>query len=161
MSIQADLAQARSRIEELEERNDNLREETEARSVELATLAEEGEQRSKELSSLRNRTNLSQQNWAKERDDLVQREAFAKEEFEAAKQAMQDWEVLAMEERSIRENLTERVSDLEEQVTGYREAYEKAALERDSQSSTVDGLQRALREIQDGLSAQSPLAKHI
>lgn len=161
MSIQADLAQARSRIEELEERNDNLREETEARSVELATLAEEGEQRSKELSSLRNRTNLSQQNWAKERDDLVQREAFAKEEFEAAKQAMQDWEVLAMEERSIRENLTERVSDLEEQVTGYREAYEKAASERDSQSSTVDGLQRALREIQDGLSAQSPLAKHI
>lgn len=161
MSIQADLAQARSRIEELEEQNDNLREETEARSVELATLAEEGEQRSKELSSLRNRTNLSQQNWAKERDDLVQREAFAKEEFEAAKQAMQDWEVLAMEERSIRENLTERVSDLEEQVTGYREAYEKAALERDSQSSTVDGLQRALREIQDGLSAQSPLAKHI
>ncbi|SLM40885.1 golgi matrix protein [Lasallia pustulata] len=145
----ADLAQARSRIEELEERNDNLREKSEARSAELAMLAEEGEQRSKELSSLRNRTNLSQQNWAKERDDLIQREAYAKEEFEAAKQAMQDWEVLAMEERSIRENLTERVSDLEEQVTSYREAYEKAVSERDSQSLTVDGLQRALREIQD------------
>ncbi|KAI4128380.1 MAG: hypothetical protein LQ347_004202 [Umbilicaria vellea] len=145
----ADLAQARNRIEELEEQNDNLREKTEVRSAELASLAEEGEQRSRELSSLRNRTNLSQQNWAKERDDLVQREAFAKEEFEAAKQAMHDWEVLAMEERSIRENLTERVSDLEEQVTGYREAYEKAASERESQSSTVDGLQRALGEIQD------------
>ncbi|MCJ1299058.1 hypothetical protein MMC08_001849, partial [Hypocenomyce scalaris] len=145
----ADLAQARSRIEEMEEQNGNLREESEARSAELATLAEEGEQRSKELSSLRNRMNLSQQNWAKERDDLIQREAFAKEEFEAAKQAMQDWEVLAMEERSIRENLTERVTDLEEQVASHQEAYEKAASERDSQSLTVDGLQRALREIQD------------
>lgn len=124
-------------------------------------LAEEGEQRSKELSSLRNRTNLSQQNWAKERDDLIQREAYAKEEFEAAKQAMQDWEVLAMEERSIRENLTERVSDLEEQVTSYREAYEKAVSERDSQSLTVDGLQRALREIQDGSCARFPQAEHI
>ena len=113
-------------------------------------MAQESEQRSKELSSLRNRTTLSQQNWSKERDDLVQREAYAREEFEAAKQAMQDWEVLAMEERSIRENLAERVSDLEDQVVSHREAHEKAASERDSQSLTVDGLQRALQEIQDG-----------
>lgn len=138
-----------------------MKEESEARSAEVAKLAEDVEQRSKELSSLRNRMNLSQQNWSKERDDLIQREAFAKEEFEAAKQAMQDWEVLAMEERSIRENLTERVSDLEEQVTSYREAYEKVASQRDSQSLTVDGLQRALREIQDGLSTESSPAEHI
>ena len=155
------MAQARIRIEDLEEQKDNLKEESEARSAEVAKLAEDVEQRSKELSSLRNRMNLSQQNWSKERDDLIQREAFAKEEFEAAKQAMQDWEVLAMEERSIRENLTERVSDLEEQVTSYREAYEKAASQRDSQSLTVDGLQRALREIQDGLSTESSPAEHI
>jgi len=55
-----------------------------------------------------------------------------------------------MEERSIRENLGERVTALEEQLATHKEAYEKAASERDSQSSTVDGLQRALREIQDG-----------
>ena len=66
---------------------------------------------------------------------------------------MQDWEVLAMEERSIRENLAERVSDLEDQVASHREAYEKAALERDGQSVTVDGLQRALQEIQGGIIA--------
>ena len=116
----------------------------------MAAIAEESEQRSKELSSLRNRTTLSQQNWSKEKEDLIQRELYAKEEFEAAKQAMQDWEVLAMEERSIRENLAEKVADLEDQVSNYREAHEKAASERDSQSLTVDGLQRALQEIQDG-----------
>lgn len=113
-------------------------------------MAEEGEQRSKELSSLRNRTTLSQQNWSKERDDFIRREAYAREEFEAAKQAMQDWEVLAIEERSLRESLAERVADLEDQVSNHREAYDKAASERDSQSLTVDGLQRALQEIQDG-----------
>lgn len=117
----------------------------------MATLAEEGEQRSKELSGLRNRTTLSQQNWSKEREDLIRREAYAKEEFEAAKQAMQDWEILAMEERSIREGIAERVTDLEEQVSSHREAYERAASERDSQALTVDGLQRALQEIQDGM----------
>ena len=118
---------------------------------------EESERRSKELSTLRNRTTLSQQNWSKEREDLAQREAYAKVEFEAAKQAMQDWEVLAMEERSIRENISERVADLEEQLSTQREAYEKAASERDAQSLTVDGLQRALQEIQDGKRSLSPL----
>lgn len=118
-------------------------------------MAEEGEQRSKELSGLRNRTTLSQQNWSKEREDLIRREAYAKEEFEAAKQAMQDWEILAMEERSVRESIAERVADLEEQLASHREAHQKAASERDIQSLTVDGLQRALQEIQDGLFSSS------
>lgn len=113
-------------------------------------MTEEGEQQSKELSSLRNRTTLSQQNWSKERGDLVQREILAKEEFIAAKQAMQEWEVLAREERSVRENITERITDLEEQLSGQREAHERAASERDTQSLTVEGLQRALQELQDG-----------
>ena len=103
---------------------------------------------SKELSSLRNRSNLSQQNWIKEREELIEREAFAREEFENARQAMHDWEVLAMEERSIRKDLTEKATDLEEQVSSLREAYERASRERDTQSTTVDGLQKALQEIQ-------------
>ncbi|KAL8914454.1 MAG: hypothetical protein Q9171_000959 [Xanthocarpia ochracea] len=144
-----DLAQARNRIEELEEQCDSLRGQNEARTTEISALAEEGEQRSKELSSLRNRTTLSQQNWTKEREDLVEREATAREEFEAAKQAMQDWEIVAIEERSIRESTAERVMDLEEQLSQQRDAYEKAASERDTQSLTVDGLQRALQEIQE------------
>ena len=96
--------------------------------------------------------NLSQQNWTKEREDLLRREAYAKEEFDSAKQAMQDWEVLAMEERSIRENLTERAAELEEQLTNYREAHQRLESERDTQALTVDGLQRALQELQDGKS---------
>lgn len=143
-----DLAQARSRIEELEEQCEGLRSQNESRTAELSALADEGDRRSKELSSLRNRTTLSQQNWTKEREDLIESEAIAREEFEAAKQAMQDWEIVAIEERSIRESTAERVTDLEEQLSQQRGAYEKAASERDSQSLTVDGLQRALQEIQ-------------
>jgi hypothetical protein len=61
---------------------------------------------------------------------------------------MHDWEVLALEERSVRKDLGEKVGDLEEQVSSLKEAYERAARERDSQSMTVDGLQKALQEIQ-------------
>lgn len=144
------MSQARTRIEDLEVQCGTLQEQNDTRALELATMAEETEQRYKELSSLRNRTTLSQQNWSKEREDLIHREMLAKEEFNAAKQAMQDWEVLAMEERSIRANVTEKVADLEEQLQSQREAHEKAAAERDTQSLAVDGLQRALQEIQDG-----------
>ena len=105
-------------------------------------------EQSKELSSLRNRLTLSQQNWLKEKDELVESEAYVREEFENAKQAMHDWEVLAMEERTIRKDLTDRNTDLEEQLSSLKEAYEKAASERDTHSSAVDGLQKALQEIQ-------------
>jgi hypothetical protein len=99
---------------------------------------------------LRSRSNLSSQNWIREKEELQGRETNLKSEFESAKQAMQDWEILAMEERSIRENLTERVSELEEQLTTHREAHERLESERATQAQTVEGLQRALQELQEG-----------
>ncbi|OJD19246.1 hypothetical protein AJ78_00776 [Emergomyces pasteurianus Ep9510] len=143
-----ELAQTRSRIEELEGQNAALQTEVETKSAAVKSLEKEREQQSKELSTLRNRTNLSQQNWLKEREELVEQEAYARSEFEEAKQAMHNWEILAMEERSIRESLEEKVIDLEEQLVALKSEYEKACSERDSQSVTVDGLQRALQEIQ-------------
>lgn len=144
------MAQARSRIEELEEQNSNLKTELDSKASEIAELSKEAEQRSRELSSLRNRTNLSQQNWLKEKEELLEQEAYLRAEFEEAKQAMHNWEVLAMEERSIREGLGEKVVDLEEQLSSLKEEYEKVTAECNSQSVTVDGLQRALQEIQTG-----------
>lgn len=144
------MTHARSQIEELEEQNSNLRTELESKNSELEEIANENEEKSKEISTLRDRTNLSQQNWLKEKDEFLEQESYLQSEFEQAKEAMHNWEVLAMEERSIRESLGEKVIDLEEQLVGLKDAYDKAAFERDSQSSTVDGLQRALQEIQNG-----------
>jgi chromosome segregation ATPase len=144
------LAQARSRIEELEEQNSTLKTELDSKASEIAELQKDMEQRSTELSSLRNRSNLSQQNWLKEKEELLEHEAYLRAEFEEAKQAMHNWEILAMEERSIREGLGQKVVDMEEQLSTLREEYEKATAECDSQSVTVDGLQRALQEIQIG-----------
>ncbi|KAJ5248672.1 hypothetical protein N7468_000123 [Penicillium chermesinum] len=121
-----ELTQARSQIEDLEDENATLKSQLESKSTEFAAVLNESEQKSKEISTLRDRTNLSQQNWLKEKDELLEQVAYLQSEFEQAKEAMHNWEVLAMEERSIRENLDDR----------------------DSQQSTVDGLQRALQEIQ-------------
>ncbi|PGH17026.1 guanylate kinase [Helicocarpus griseus UAMH5409] len=143
-----ELAQTRGRIEELEGQNAELQSEVHNKSATITSLEKEREQQSKELSSLRNRTNLSQQNWLKEREDLVEQEAYARSEFEEAKQAMHNWEILAMEERSIREDLERKVVDFEEQLATLSRDYEQAASERDTQAVTVDGLQRALQEIQ-------------
>lgn len=100
---------------------------------------------------MRDRTSLSQQNWLKEKDELIRQESYLQSEFEQAKEAMHNWEVLAMEERSIRENMGEKIADLEEQLAGLRDAYDRAAAEHESQTTTVDGLQRALQDIQAGI----------
>lgn len=142
------MTQARSQIEELEDENASLKSQLESKSTEFANLSNESAQQSKEIATLRDRTTLSQQNWLKERQELIEQESYLQSEFEQAKEAMHNWEVLAMEERSIRENLGEKVVDLEEQLGNLRDAYEKVTNERDTQQSTVDGLQRALQEIQ-------------
>lgn len=125
-----------------------MQEQYTARSAEVEELTSENQAQSKELSSLRNRANLSQQNWIKERDELIEQEAYMREEFENTKQAMHDWEVLAMEERTVRKDLAEKASDLEEQLATLKELYEKADSERITQSNAVEGLQKALQEIQ-------------
>ncbi|KAI9756357.1 MAG: hypothetical protein M1815_003780 [Lichina confinis] len=144
-----DLSQARTQIEKLDVQNKSLRDSNESLQGQIKQLHHDGDQRSKELSMLRNRTTLSQQNWLKEREELLDRESMLREEFEAAKQAMQDWEVLAMEERSIRGDLAERSSVLEEQLSSQKEAHERAASERDHLSLTVDGLQPAFQDLQN------------
>lgn len=149
-TAQEELSQARTQIEDLQDQNKTMTDNHDSLQTQITQLNTEKEQQAQEISDLRGRTNVSQQNWAKERDDLLSKEAQIREEFEAAKQAMQDWEVLAMEERSVREGLGDRVTELEDQLSTQKEAYEKAASERDSQSATVDGLQRALHDIQEG-----------
>lgn len=144
-----ELGEAKEQVEELETQNESLKTNSQELQMELSRLNAESQDMSKELSSLRNRHNLSQQNWLSEREELIQQTKLLKEEAEAAKEAMGEWEVLAMEERSIREGLAERVSELEDQLSGHKEAYERAASERDSQSQAVEHLQRALQDIQE------------
>lgn len=116
----------------------------------IADLEKNVRENTTELSTLRSRTNLSQQNWLQEKEELLEQESYIRAEFEEAKQAMHNWEVLAMEERSIREGLTEKVNDLEDQLSTLRDEYDNAVTDNNTQSNTIDGLQRALQEIQEG-----------
>ncbi|KAI0909100.1 hypothetical protein F4824DRAFT_419920 [Ustulina deusta] len=144
-----ELEEANQRIEELEAQNEDLQKGTQVFQEEIAGLQTELQDATRELSSVRSRNNLSQQNSLKEKEDMALQIQHLREEAEAAKDAMGDWEVLAMEERSIRESLAEKASALEEQLESLRDNYERAASERDTQSQAVDSLQRALQEIQE------------
>ncbi|TKA71482.1 hypothetical protein B0A55_06942 [Friedmanniomyces simplex] len=144
-----ELDQARGRIEDLETSNQAAMEENERLQQSMIALNGKVDTQESEIEDLRSRTSLSTSNWVKERDNLVSREAYVREEYEVARQAMQDWEILATEERARREALEERLADAEEQMNGSREAYERVRDEAETQGSTVDGLQRALRDLQD------------
>lgn len=144
-----ELEGAKERVEQLEAQNEELQRGTETYQEQLDGLRTELQDANRELSSLRSRNNLSQHNSMKEKEDMTRQIQHLREEAEAAKDAMGDWEVLAMEERSIRENLADKTAALEEQIASLRENYERAASERDTQSQAVDSLQRALQEIQE------------
>ncbi|RPB07058.1 hypothetical protein P167DRAFT_599701 [Morchella conica CCBAS932] len=144
-----ELERTRNMVDNLEEENRALNQTINNLQASLEKANEEGYDASKELSTLRSRLNLSQQNWIKERNDLISAEKYSREEYEAAKQAMQEWEIIATEERSVRESLGDRVIELEEQLANQQAAYDKVLSERDRESSTVDGLQRALQDIQN------------
>lgn len=152
---QARIEEYQATVSELEESNRELQENNNSLTGELDKLRKENEEQAAEVTNLRSRSNLSQQNWIKERDELISREAYAREEFDNAKQAMQDWEVLAMNERSLRENLAEKEAELREQMESLRESYEKAAQDRDTNNQAVEGLQKALQEVQTCTSSYS------
>lgn len=144
-----ELSETKDRIDELETLNEALQKQIQGLEEEVKQSKEELNESSKELSSLRNRYNLSQQNWVHERDDLLQQARQFRDEADAARDAMGDWEVLAMEEKRMREGLVEKIADLEEQFSSQKEAYEAAVAERDTQSQALGGLQRALQEVQE------------
>jgi chromosome segregation ATPase len=148
--LQARLEEASTTISDLEEQNRDLQENNTNITEELTRIRQEHVAQASEIATLRDRANLSQQNWIKERDELISREAYAREEFENAKQAMQDWEALALNERSLHDNLKEKMGEFEEQLDSLRDAHRKAVSERDQNSEAVDGLQKALQRLQTG-----------
>lgn len=145
----AELEEARERIEELETQNEDLQGAAHSSGADYDKLKGELQDATRELNTLRSRSNLSTQNWIKEKDDMTRHIQHLKEEMDTTANAMGEWEVIAMEERSIKESLVDKVSELEEQVSALRQGYEGAAAERDSQSTLVDNLQNALKEIQE------------
>jgi len=144
-----ELEKANIRIEELETQNEELQQASRAGKEETVRLRAEVQEQGRELASLRSRTNLSQQNWMKEKEDMTRQLQHLKSELDTTTNAMGEWEVIALEERAVREGLAEKVVDLEEQLATTRELYEKATADRDTQARATDGLQRALQEIQE------------
>lgn len=145
----AELDEAKERIEELEAQNDELQGSAQSSGQDVGKLKEELQDANRELTTLRSRNNLSAQNWHKEKDELARTVQHLKQELESTSNAMGEWEVIAMEERSVKESLLDKVSELEDQVASLRQGYESAAADRDSQTTLIDNLQNALKEIQD------------
>ncbi|KAF2872660.1 hypothetical protein BDV95DRAFT_392900 [Massariosphaeria phaeospora] len=144
----ARIEEFQTQVAELEDQNRELQQNNDTVTEEFSKVKQKNEAQAAEIATLRSRANLSQQNWVKERDELISREAYAREEFENAQQAMQDWEVLAMNERSLRENLAEKEAEMKDQLEMTKDAYERAVRDRDTNNQTVEGLQKALQDLQ-------------
>ena len=144
-----ELEEAKERIEELETQNEELQSSAQDSGGDMKKLREDLQDATRELNSLRSRNNLSSQNWSKEKEEMTRTIYHLKGEMEQTSNAMGEWEVIAMEERSVKESMSDKIAELEEQVSSLRQGYESSSAERDSQTTLVDNLQNALREIQE------------
>ena len=54
-----------------------------------------------------------------------------------------------MNERSLRENLSQKEGELKEQLDNLKDEFERAVRDRDQNSQAVEGLQKALQEVQN------------
>ncbi|SPO03407.1 related to RUD3 - suppressor of uso1-1 transport defect [Cephalotrichum gorgonifer] len=144
-----ELEESKDRVEELEGQNEELRNNAAAADEEVRRLKEELQEAAREAASLRSRSNLSSTNWLREKDELIKTVAHLKEEVQMTTNAMGEWEVIAMEERAVKEGLDEKVAELEGQVSTIQEAYDNAVSDRDTQAQALENLQRALQELQE------------
>lgn len=142
------MAESRTVIEQLQEQNNEAQDRIESLKRELSSRTSEKSALEKDLVGVRDRLNVAQQNWAQEREEFEDAETYMREEYETAKKSMQDWEVLAMEESSVKKSLRERCDDLEEQLASQREAYQMLSQQRDKEYNTMQGLHQALDELQ-------------
>lgn len=148
--MQAELEHTKQMLEDVETQNRGLNDAIDALREQVAQVSADRDAKDKEITNLRSRLNISQQNWNQERDELVASETKLREEYETTRQAMQDWEVVAMEERAVRESLGERVVELEEQLNATEETIDKAVADKERATATLAGKQRALEELQKG-----------
>ncbi|KAK6535094.1 hypothetical protein TWF694_001584 [Orbilia ellipsospora] len=143
-----ELQETKRMVETLEERSKLIDLEKDSLESSLKQTLAEKKILSQEVQDLRQRFSVSQQNWLKEREEFELIKTKLVDDLENARKSAQDWEVLAMEESSVRRALEERSNDIEEQCVSQREALDKEALQRSQQAAKISDLHKALHDIQ-------------
>lgn len=144
-----ELSETKAALADMEEQNRELEAANSDLEHKVRDLGEQVNRLETELGSVRSRMNLAQANWAREKEDLLEKERHLREEYNEATRAMQDWEVIASEERSVRESLTEKISELEEQLAQEKQANEAASGQRERDVSLIESLQKNVHELQE------------
>ncbi|RKF62647.1 GRIP domain-containing protein [Erysiphe neolycopersici] len=144
-----ELADAKTQIEELESQRNISEDRVMELEVKLKLLDQEHQDSLDEISSLQNQLNLSQNNLSQLHEDFATQKRQLTDDVIAANEATNGWEMLAREERSIREGLEDRIKELEEQISSHREALELAVRKRDTYLENLEVLRKNIQDIQD------------
>ncbi|EPQ63284.1 Bgt-2904 [Blumeria graminis f. sp. tritici] len=144
-----ELAEAQFQIEELESQNETYDRRVKELEAELKRLESKFLDSENEILNFQTKHNNSMQDWSDEREGFLRQLQGLKKEAEAAKEGMRDWELLATEERSMRETLVDRIKDFEEQAIIQKQALDSALSEKNDQKRAMNNLQTNMDNIQE------------
>ncbi|KAK9464636.1 hypothetical protein V1512DRAFT_212807 [Lipomyces arxii] len=139
-----EITRQKTSIEYLEQKCRNLTDTVTSLQQEVITASDESDKLSKELASLRQSSMASQDSWQRERSALLAKEKELQSKLSDAERSLDDWNVIANEEKTMRVTMSERVAELEEQVTSQRVLYDGLMHENTENGNLVRNLQHAI-----------------
>ncbi|KAK9456987.1 hypothetical protein V1511DRAFT_456316 [Dipodascopsis uninucleata] len=143
-----EIARQKTTIEYLEQKVKSLTETITQLQHEVITASDESDRLSKELASLRQTSMAAQDSWQRERSNLISKEQAFASKLQDAQRSAEDWEVIANEEKTMRLTVSERVSELEEQLHGQKAMYEGVMKENSDYQESVRNLHNAISVMQ-------------
>lgn len=143
MVIQAELEYTKQMLEVAETQKRELNDVIDSLEKQVASNAAEFDAKNKKITDLQSQLYTSQQGWITERENLQQK-------YEYARQNMRDWEVVAMEERAVRESLGERVAELEEQANSKEDMIQRVESDKKRAMDTLAIKQAVAENLEKG-----------
>ncbi|KAG4302281.1 hypothetical protein PCK1_001553 [Pneumocystis canis] len=120
-----DLASSKQTIERLEGKNQELLAEISYLKDELVNANNNSDEKFKEIVSLNKKIDKLEQEWVNEKDILYKQQYAAIENLEKHKKISRDWEGIALEERTCKNDYKARVEEFREKIKEFEDLLKK------------------------------------
>lgn len=143
------LAQNRTQIEELEAQNAALSETIAHMQAQAADTVETHSVASRDLATAQRQIESLNTRLREAEDSMIQEQRYHQEALDKSAMVAAEWENLAVEERSARDTLRDRIHDLEEQLASQNTAYENLRNIVSQDDQTIAKFRQTMLEMQE------------
>ncbi len=145
-----ELASNRQTIEDLESQNFVLNETVVHMQEQIVSASESDLDKSRELVFLKDESQSLVAKLERLQKQLQEETRRYTEEKEQSSHQLRSWENIAVEEKTVKDSLRDRISDLEEQLSEQNAAYQKMRSQSEEDNQSISQFRTNIQELQEG-----------